>query len=268
MSAIDVAPATEPAWRRELRALLTAIQYFTRIPVPCWVGHNAAQLARAARYFPLVGSGVGIIGALTLWLATLVLPTLLAVIISTTVTIVLTGAFHEDGLADTFDGLGGSTSRVRALEIMKDSRLGTFGMLALLLAVLLKIAALAVLAAVATRYGMLALVAAHSLSRACAVMMAWCLPYARSDDSARAKPVIESLRPADLLVAIACGLIPLAVLGAPAVLGVLLALLVFLLLFRWFKHRLGGYTGDTLGATQQSCEIAFYLGLVATWTSN
>jgi adenosylcobinamide-GDP ribazoletransferase len=259
---------SEPALRRELRTLLTAIQYFTRVPVPSWVGHSADQLARAVRYFPLVGTGIGALGAVTLWLAWLVFPGVIAVVISTAVTIALTGAFHEDGLADTFDGLGGGTSRQRALEIMKDSRLGTFGTLALLLAVLLKIAALVALASIAVHYAMLALIAAHSVSRACAVMMTWCLPYARSDDSTRAKPVVEYIRPADLLVAIAFGLIPLLALGTAAAAGLLLQSLVFMLLYRWFKRRLGGYTGDTLGATQQSCEIAFYLALVAIWTVN
>jgi adenosylcobinamide-GDP ribazoletransferase len=245
--------------------LLTAVQYFTRVPVPAWVGHGTEQLARAARYFPLVGMGVGAMGALSLWLATLLLPTLLAVLLSVTVTIALTGAFHEDGLADTFDGLGGGTTRERALDIMKDSRIGTFGMLALLLAVLLKCTALA---AMTTRNAMLALIAAHSLSRACAVVMAWLLPYARTDDTTRAKPVVEHIRSTDLLIACACGLLPLSLLGIPAAVALLVTMLVTTLLYRWFKRRLGGYTGDTLGATQQSSELAFYLVLVGTWTSN
>jgi adenosylcobinamide-GDP ribazoletransferase len=94
------------------------------------------------------------------------------------------------------------------------------------------------------------------------------MPYARTDDSSRAKPVVESIRPGDLLVALACGLIPLLALGRAGANGLLLTSLVCMLLYWWFKRRLGGYTGDTLGATQQSGEIVFYLALVATWTSN
>lgn len=254
----------EPVLRRELRSLLTAVQYFTRVPVPRWVGHSTEQLAHSVRYFPLVGLGVGAGGALVLWLCAQVLPALLAVILSCAVTLLLTGAFHEDGLADTFDGLGGAATRERAMEIMKDSRLGTFGTLALLVAVLLKIAALSTLS---TPDAALALIAGHGLSRACAVLMAWCLPYVRDDAAARAKPMVESLRDIDLAVAAGFGVLPLFAIGRGAAGGLLLALLVVAVLYRWFKQRLGGYTGDTLGATQQGCEIAFYLALAA-WTSN
>jgi adenosylcobinamide-GDP ribazoletransferase len=255
--------------RRELRALLSAVQYFTRVPVPAWVGHSAAQLARAARYFPLVGAAVGIAGAATLWLAVQVLPPLLAVVLSCMVTVALTGAFHEDGLADTFDGLGdgmgASASRERALEIMKDSRLGTFGTLALLLVVLLKIAALA---ALPTHLAMLALIAGHTWSRACAVALAWQLPYARTDASTRAKPVVEHVGVLDLSIAGGCGLAALLCVGTAAagVAGVTLP--VLWLLGRWFERRLGGYTGDTLGAAQQVCEVGCYIVLVAAWNSS
>jgi adenosylcobinamide-GDP ribazoletransferase len=250
--------------RRELRSLLTAVQYFTRLPVPVWVGHDAPQLARAARYFPLVGIGVGALGAAALWVVSFFFTPLLAVIVSTALTICITGAFHEDGLADTIDGLGGAMSRERALAIMKDSRIGTFGVLALVFAVLLKIAALAQLP---LREALAALVAGHGVSRACAVAMTWRLPYARDDDSTRAKPVVENVRTIDVVIAGICGLMPAPFLGWYAAAGLSAAVVTFVLLFRWFKRRLGGYTGDTLGATQQLCEVAFYLALVAAWNS-
>jgi adenosylcobinamide-GDP ribazoletransferase len=256
--------ASEGRIVRELRSLLTAVQYFTRLPVPVWVGHNAAQLARAARYFPLVGIGVGALGAAALWVCAFFFTPLLAVIVSTALTVCITGAFHEDGLADTVDGLGGALSRERALEIMKDSRIGTFGVLALLLAVLLKIAALA---ALPLREAIPALIAGHGLSRACAVALTWRLPYAREDASTRAKPVVENVRTVDVVVATLCGLAPLLFVGLHAVFGLLAALVAFVLLYRWFQRGLGGYTGDTLGATQQICEVAFYLALLAAWNS-
>jgi adenosylcobinamide-GDP ribazoletransferase len=150
----------------ELRLVLAAFQYFTRLPLPAWVGHSAAQLQGTARYFSLVGVLVGCVGALALWATSLLLPSPLPAILSTAITILLTGAFHEDGLADTFDGLGGGATRERALEIMKDSRLGTFGMVALVLTLLIKIAALN---ALPLALAVIALIAGHAFSRACAV---------------------------------------------------------------------------------------------------
>jgi adenosylcobinamide-GDP ribazoletransferase len=248
----------------ELRSLLTAVQYFTRVPVPAWVGHTPMQLHNAARYFPLIGIGVGLVAAAALWVTSLLLPMTLAVVVSTVVTVCLTGAFHEDGLADTVDGLGGAFTRQRALEIMKDSRVGTFGALALLFAVLLKIGALA---AMPVWEAMVALVAGHGVSRACAVAIAWQLPYARNDDSTRAKPVVEGLRARDAVTAIVIGAAPLVLVGVRALQAVFAASLTTILLLRWFKRRLGGYTGDTLGATQQICEVVLYLALISQWNS-
>lgn len=249
---------------RELRSLLTAVQYFTRLPVPVWVGHGAAQLNRATRYFPVVGIGVGALGAAALWVCAFFFTPFPAVVISTVLTVCITGAFHEDGLADTVDGLGGAMSRERALEIMKDSRIGTFGVLALVLALLLKIAALTELP---LREAIPVLIAGHGLSRACAVVIAWRLPYARDDASTRAKPVVEQMHTGDVVFAVLCGLLPLLFVGIHAVFGLVASALSASLLYRWFRRRLGGYTGDTLGATQQLCEVAFYLACLAAWNS-
>src|SRR5690349_11819108 len=146
----------------ELRLALTAVQYFTRLPVPAWVGHSAEQLQGSARYITLVGVLIGAFGALILWLTALLLPSPLPVILSTAVTVFLTGALHEDGLADTFDGLGGGATRERALEIMKDSRVGTFGLVALVLTLLIKIAALD---ALPVTFAIAVLIAGHAFSR-------------------------------------------------------------------------------------------------------
>ena len=250
--------------RRELRLLLTAVQYFTRIPVPTWIGHNAMQLAHAARYFPLVGVGVGALGAGALWVGSLMFPLFVAVLVSTALTICLTGAFHEDGLADAIDGLGGAFTRERALAIMKDSRIGTFGALALLFAVLLKVAAVSSLPVHAA---MLALIAGHGLSRACAVAIMQQLPYVRLDESSRAKPVVERVRPIDVTIAILCGCAPLVFIEPRPAIAVGSVIVTVLILRRWFARRIGGYTGDTLGATQQICEVVFYLAVVATWNT-
>jgi adenosylcobinamide-GDP ribazoletransferase len=244
---------------QEVRLLLTAVQYFTRVPVPAWVGHSSTQLNGATRYFPAVGLAVGALAAATVWAFSIVFPPLLTVILSTAVSIALTGAFHEDGLADTIDGLGGGFTRERALEIMKDSRIGTFGTLALILVIGAKVAALA---AMPTAGVIAALIAGHALSRWCAVLLVWRLPYVRSDDSTRAKPVVERIATADILTSSLFGLAPLVLCGVRAISGVIAALLVVVYLGRWYARRLGGYTGDTLGATQQLTELTFYLALL------
>ncbi|MFO0335487.1 MAG: adenosylcobinamide-GDP ribazoletransferase [Pseudomonadota bacterium] len=242
----------------ELRLFLTAVQYFTRVPVPRWVGHSESQLNAAARWFPAVGIGVGLVAAAA-WLAghALISP-LVGVAAALAATAWLTGAFHEDGLADTVDGLGGGYTRERALEIMKDSRIGTYGALALVLAVLVKAGALLALPAahVAT-----ALVAGHARSRWLAVTVIATQDYVREDAGSRAKPLSHAIGGAGLAVATACGLAPLALLGPAALGGLLAAVLARAWLARLFRRRLGGYTGDCLGATQQLTEIAFYLGL-------
>lgn len=245
--------------QHELRLFLTAIQYFTRVPVPDWVGDSAAQLNAAARYFPLVGIVVGGVGALVLLAASNVLSVWAAVVISTAVTLFLTGAFHEDGLADTFDGIGATADRDRALEIMKDSRLGTFGALALTLVLMLKVAALAEMAAGTAA---LALISGHALSRWCAVIVIWRMQYVREDVSTKSKPLVHELSRLSLTVATLCGLVPLALLGGSAVVGCVCALGALFILSRWFHRRLGGYTGDALGATQQITEVVFYVGVL------
>lgn len=264
-----VQPAREGPLRRELRLFLTAVQYFTRVPVPVWVGHSAEQLNGSARYFPAVGLCVGLYGAAVYAAAAHLWNPAIAALLATAATVLATGAFHEDGLADTFDGLGGGMTRERALEIMKDSRIGSYGALALLLVLAIKVAALAsfeLLAAVG------ALPAAHAASRWLSTSLIWRSQYVRLDDSSRAKPVTQALTTRGFLIASLWAVLALAYLGSLAPLAVCTALgtaaAVRWWLGRWFERRLGGYTGDALGATQQLTEAAFYLGLLATWTSS
>ena len=248
----------------EIRLVLAAFQYFTRLPMPSWVGHSGALLRGTARYFSLVGVIVGGVGALAFWAASLIFPAPLPAILSTAITIFLTGAFHEDGLADTFDGLGGGATRERALEIMKDSRLGTFGMVALVLTLLIKIAALNALPIALVVF---VLVAGHAFSRACAISLLFVGTYVRNAEQSRAGVVAQTMSGGDLMIAVAVGVAPLFWCGIHAVAGAVSALLALFVLARWFIRRLGGFTGDTLGAAQQLTEIAFYLGLLASWNS-
>ena len=243
----------------EIRLLLTAVQYFTRIRVPAWVGHAPERLTGAVRYFPAIGLIVGASGAAVMWLTSLVLPAPLPAILSTVITVLMTGAIHEDGLADTADGIGGGTTRERALEIMKDPRIGVFGAIALMLALLTKIAALSLMplwTAIA------ALVAAHAFSRFCAVLAIFAGRYVGSADRSRSAPVVERVRVGDVIVAAVFGLPALVVFGVSAIVAVIVVLAMVGLLTRWCVRRIGGYTGDTLGATQQVAEIGCYVALL------
>jgi adenosylcobinamide-GDP ribazoletransferase len=251
--------------RRELGAFFAALGYFTRLPVPVWVGYSADGLASAARYLPLIGLLVGGAGALAFWLALHVWPQPVAVVLAMVTTIYLTGAFHEDGLSDTADALGGGWDKAKILAIMKDSRVGSYGVIAIVLALLGKFVLLASLPA---EQVVAALLAGHAVSRFCAVSLMAAMDYARDDESSKARPVAARLGVGRLLFALPFAALPLLLLapgqGLPAI--ILAALSTFWLAAKC-RRWLGGYTGDCLGAVQQLAEIAFYLGLSARYIS-
>ena len=258
--------------QHELRLFFIALQFLTRVPVPAWVGWRADWMNQSARHFALVGACVGAFGAAVFWAAAHLWPATLAVLLSMVATVWITGAFHEDGLADTCDGLGGAVSRQRALDIMKDSRLGTYGTLGLLAVLALKAAALAGLAARDLAATLVLLPVAHCWSRVAAVALLRALPYAGDVDHAKAKPMAQQVGPGGLTVALGWGALaallalpwwPAAMLAA----GAAATAAATGLMARWLRHRLGGYTGDTLGATQQFSEVAVYLVLLALLSS-
>lgn len=247
-----------PAIKTEVIYFFAALRFFTRLPVPAWVGHTQSQLDHAARYFPLIGILVGLIGALTTWLAAWLLPLSLAVLLGMVATLLATGAFHEDGFADSCDGFGGGWQREQVLAIMKDSRVGSYGAIGISLLLLAKWNALMELGEVLLP----ALVAAHAVSRAAAVSLIHGLDYVREDDS-RAKPLSRRLGLPELLLALLLGALPLLLLDPLEVLCALtLVVLVTVMAARYFVRRIGGYTGDCLGATQQLAEFAFYAGML------
>ncbi|AOZ00620.1 adenosylcobinamide-GDP ribazoletransferase [Cupriavidus sp. USMAHM13] len=253
----------------ELRYFLTALGYFTRLPLPAplarWVGFAPHYLNAAARYFPLVGLLVGALGALTTWGALQWWPPAVAVLLGMALTLLLTGAFHEDGLADCVDAFGGAFAREDVLRIMHDSRIGAFGAIALVLALLLKWQLLlAVHARGGTPVLLAVLVAAHGASRALAASYLATLDYVRAEG--KAKPVAQRLAGFGLAFALACGVLPLLALAPAFAAAALLALLALRWsLGRYFVRRIGGYTGDCLGMAQQLAELLIYL-LAAAWT--
>ncbi len=242
--------------RTEWRLALTAVQFLTRLPVPGWVGYGPGQLDRAMRYLPLVGIGVGLAGAAVLAMAGAGLPRPAAAVLSVMATLLLTGALHEDGLADTLDGLFGGATRDDALRIMRDSRLGTYGAAGLALALGLKITALSALPEPGA-----ALVAGHAASRFMVLCVLAGLPYARA--GGKAGPVAGGVGATELAVAGLCGVLPMLLLGSRALPALLLAAGMAWGMARWFRRRLGGYTGDGLGAVQQVTEITILLA--ALW---
>jgi adenosylcobinamide-GDP ribazoletransferase len=260
---------------RFFRHFLLALQFFTRIPVTGrladWVGFSPAMLRASAAHFPGVGWIVGALTAAVLWGLLLLLPPVpaapwVAAIASTVFGVLLTGAFHEDGLADLADGLGGSLDRSRALEIMKDSRIGSYGAIALVLAVLAKVALLALLAQVDAWLAVVALFAAHVTSRAVPLVVIRTLAHVGDTPQSKSKPLAESIGNAGLAAgllwwALAMALVVWLLPAAPWALAVLGALVGLAWMWRLLQRRLQGFTGDGLGATQQVSEVLFYLGL-------
>ena len=244
--------------KNEWRYFLTALIFFTRVPITL-SNFAEADLNKATRYFPLIGILVGAFGALVFWLSDLLLPLEIAVLLSMVATILITGAFHEDGLADATDGLGGGWSKEQVLTIMVDSRIGSYGAIGLVLILLTKYQALSY--QVASLVPM-ALIAGHALSRLCAVLVMATQSYVKMEG--KAKPLATQLQLPELILATFFGLLPLAFMK----LYVLLALIPVVTVWCWFslkiKRRIGGYTGDCLGAMQQLTEVAFYVGLLAS----
>jgi adenosylcobinamide-GDP ribazoletransferase len=245
--------------RAELDRLFAAIAFMTRLPVPPAATHDAAWLVRCAKYFPLVGILIGAIGAAILVTAGAVWSGVLPALLATAATILVTGALHEDGLADTADSLGGRNREAR-LAIMKDSRLGTFGALALGLGVALRVAALATLAPDLAAW---ALIASHAGARLATVLALAALPHADADPG-RTSYAPDRLHAGEIALAAVVAILPMlpaeprfAFTGLLA--GGALAVAVAFALYR----RLGGYTGDVLGAIEQVFEIGFLLGVAA-----
>ena len=249
--------------RREFEYFFGAIRFFTRLPVPKWVGHSAEALNHSARYFPAVGLLVGGIGVLVYLGAALLWPQPVAVLLSMAATIYATGAFHEDGLSDTVDGLGGGWEKLRILEIMKDSRVGSYGVVAMVLALLGKFTLLISLDPALIPF---ALLAGHAVSRFCSTVLLATMDYVREDLLSKAKPLATRLSPGAMLFALSFVIGSLTLLPLEQMLaGCALAALATFWLASKFQRWLGGYTGDCLGATQQVSEIAFYLGVLASW---
>ncbi len=259
--------------KKELQIFLTAVMFYSRIPCPSWVDHSEEYLNKATRYFPLVGWIVGVIAAGVLVLLYPVLGVEIAIILSMAASVLTTGAFHEDGFADMCDGFGGGWTTEQVLTIMKDSRLGTYGAIGLFLMLILKFfLTLQVVETVGIDWLVIAfiLVSSHSLSRFTASSVMLSLPYVQDIDKSKVKPVAKVLPIKEVIIAGFWGILPFAGLIALQQQWMLLLVFVSLLigrayLIRIFRKRLGGYTGDCLGAAQQVFEVVVLGSIIGLW---
>lgn len=273
-----------------IREFLLAVQFFTRIPISgalaAWVGFSPAMLRASAGHFPAVGMLVGGCAAAVYALLMALLPDthftpLVAAALSTVATVLLTGGFHEDGLADVADGLGGSYDKAHALEIMKDSRMGAFGAMALVMALLAKVTLVALLGSIDSVpegvdtapfkawYVCSALFAGHVVSRTLSLLLIVWLPHVGDGAASKSKPLADQITLGSLLVAFSWCFFALALTllvqeAIDLIVACSFSVVALLWMHRLFKRRLQGFNGDCLGATQQVCEIAFYLGLAIT----
>jgi len=238
-----------------MRGLAVAIRFLTRLSVPWPQDHRTDDLARSLPWFPLVGALVGlVIGGVGMALVRLGLHVgLAAAVAAVVVGPLLTGALHEDGLADTADGLGGGRDREAVLRILRDSRVGAYGVLATVAAMLLRVEALQVLP---MHQWPLALAAAHALGRLATVRLMATLPYARTEHAGLAAPMVAGLSPLRQALAAALGIgLAVGLAGVAGLIAIGLGLLAVVLLGRWYERRLGGITGDLLGAACVTVEI-------------
>jgi adenosylcobinamide-GDP ribazoletransferase len=251
--------------KKEIQIFFTALMFFTRIPCPKKLEYSEAYLNQATKYFPLIGWIVGGSAAIVFIISHLIFPISIAILLSMISTILITGAFHEDGFADVCDGFGGGWTKTHILDIMKDSRLGTYGVVAIILILLLKFSTLQSLA---IEMIPIVLIAGHSLSRFATSMVLLLSDYVRDNDNSKVKPVAKKLSHSAFLIGGFFGIAPLFALPSlSALLAIIPVVLMALYLTYFFKQKIGGYTGDCLGATQQLTEIVFYLTMVTEfWT--
>jgi len=264
--------------KKQLHIFFTALMFYTRIPCPKNIDHNPDYLNKASRYFPLIGWIVGGISFLVYYLSTILFTNEIAVILSIIAGILTTGAFHEDGFADVCDGFGGGWTKEKILLIMKDSAIGAYGAIGVVLLLLLKFTALSAMLQsprvllITNHYSLITIllffVSAHSVSRLSAISIVFTHQYSREDATSKSKPIAQNFTWKEVVGASFFGLLPLLVLSFfqwQLLLALIPVFVARFFLARYFQKWIGGYTGDCLGATQQVCEVIFYLSIIGIW---
>ncbi len=252
--------------------------FYTRIPCPKNIDHNPDYLNKASRYFPLIGWIVGGISFTVYYLSAILFSNEIAVILAIIGGILTTGAFHEDGFADVCDGFGGGWTKEKILLIMKDSTIGAYGSIGLVLLFLLKFQSLNQMINELQKseliiYNLqftifLLFVSAHSVSRLSAISIVFTHQYSREDASSKSKPIAQNFTWKEVIGALFFGLLPLVALSFfqwQLLLAIIPVFIARFFLARYFQKWIDGYTGDCLGATQQVCEVIFYLSIIGIW---
>lgn len=268
---------TSHFWLEQWQLLLLAVSFFSRIPVKLRADVNNVMLNEASRYFGLVGVIIATLTSVAFYVFSAFLPLELALVITMASSVLLTGAFHEDGWADVWDGFGGGWSTQNKLDIMKDSRLGTYGAAALFFILMAKYQALIALITIIERddaqnllkYSVLSVFAifslGHGLSRVLATSLIADMAYVSEDATSKVKPLAQVLSTQSYFILLTTGV---ALLMFTVSLSIAWKLVIILWITRWclkywFNQQLGGYTGDCLGAAQQFSEVVIYLALLA-----
>ena len=237
-----------------MKLFLTALMFYTRIPVPKNIDHSSEMLNKATRYFTLIGLIVGALIGLVYYGTALLFSHEIAICLALVSGILITGAFHEDGLADVCDSFGGGYSVLQKLNIMKDSRVGTYGVIALVLALLLKFLILSEIKIYLVEF----FVIMHTLSRLSPVIIIMSSKYVREDELSKVKPIGKRLTIPEFVIAFIIGVSPTLLIGFDG-LYLIAPMLISTIFCRWlFIRHLGGYTGDCLGAAQQITELVLY----------
>ncbi len=249
------------------RYISTSLMHFTRIPGIRNAPHDTKAQREALKYFPLVGWLVGAVGAGVLYLGQTWVSPLVGVVLAITAMVCLTGAMHEDGLADSVDAFGGGFDSARVLEIMKDSRLGSFGVIALILLFAFKFTLLLELTSFDLNGALLSLMFAQAASRFAVLLIPASLDYVQAASESKSRSMVgERLSVASLAYSGSFVVIPLLFLQSLSCwIGFGIALLASYGLSRYFRARIGGFSGDCLGATQQISEILIYFTILVSW---
>jgi adenosylcobinamide-GDP ribazoletransferase len=249
--------------KKQAELFLTALMFFTRIPVRWSMGHNTSRLLQSAAYFPWIGWIAGAVAALTFYSCSLMLTPVLSVFMSFIATIMLTGAFHEDGFADVCDGFGGGWTKEKILAIMKDSRLGTFGVIGLMSILLFKfIVLLEIVSSFGWTLGCAAMIIGHVLSRFSALTMLCQYTYVNADGGKSGLPFESRLDRKGWLIAGFAPAILICIFPLQMLIVFPAVLLVRIFAGRYFHKWIGGYTGDCLGAIQQMSEAMIYFSIL------
>ena len=240
--------------------LAAAITFFTRIPIWRIVDIPVESYSKIICFWPLTGWITGGISSGSWLLFSKYLPPVPAIILTLVIRIILTGGFHEDGLSDFFDGFGGGKSKADILRIMKDSNVGSYALIGMIVYYLLLVSTLA---SIPTGMMLAILFVADPLSKLLTAGLMNCLPYARTESESKSKTLYAKLNTGRFLLACFFGLIPFfLLLNGIYWFSVIIPLCVVLFIFFTIRKKIGGYTGDICGATALLCELGFYLSIV------